>query len=900
MAGDGGRGWAKRTASSGGSRRSKRTARSPAASRPAKKANDGPLQACSSGGFIDDDDFVDPPPIHVYPVLQEPIVDAPEGDSADSVQPEAVIDAPEVVGDAPEADRLDPVDDEPVVAAPQSKCTSEESLRFPSAKIRVPLVQLVEALADLTSLQKKDIRDLGFGSLLELKIKEMPLRLGRWLLLNFDPQARSIRLGEGEFLEVREEDVAAIMGFPCGEVVVTRRARHAKSKLLTAWRGTFEKDRYDVKPMEVAQWIRDDLEGGDWFKRHFMVLVISSLISCMNNGYCNQMVFHHLDDVSAIGSLNWCRFVIEELLSTHALWRVANDHRFTGPIFFLIVRHGPRVVPRAIPAFRGWTSKFLRERELSEIRAGGFGVGELEPVQGVDADVVHDQAAHRDDPGVEAPVNLGGSPGPSMPPGCLRKSLVERYAHEIGVISRSILTLVELGREAAVCSAPDANLFQLVEVGQMLTGVKPQPSIPLDSDGTASQPTLSLFDDDFWANADNVRELAEVERALMARLLLNHMPSFSLGLTQEFGGGAVDSGADIAMGINQQSSGLGVGVDPPGQVSRPLGVVGAVPVVVDHGDHVPVASLAQGSDEGAPGHSDVVAGSAGHVFDTPAEQVVPCRDSSPVCVAPLKAVRPVRPVPDSIRAADLYGDVPLPSVDVVDDGVISKWVLECGNDALHEVLFSHGGCVVRRGDLRSLAPGSAVSVAVLDAWSVIFNYREFGKSPGAPSRVFASASSTLFLPVMQSNLFYVVCVDFVNEHIEIIDSSASTEATSKKYGDTPDNLQLLLFEFFKAAGLGYKQGLCFHLVPKRMQMKWRDSRNKVDSGVYAMRHMESYAGEGVSRWECGLVKGDVAGLERLRFQYLKAICVADINANRASNVANAVRYVSGGGSRAVV
>nr|GMD76481.1 zinc finger BED domain-containing protein RICESLEEPER 2-like [Ipomoea batatas] len=68
-----------------------------------------------------------------------------------------------------------------------------------------------------------------------------------------------------------------------------------------------------------------------------------------------------------------------------------------------------------------------------------------------------------------------------------------------------------------------------------------------------------------------------------------------------------------------------------------------------------------------------------------------------------------------------------------------------------------------------------------------------------------------------------------------------------------------------------------------MLMKWRDTRNKIDCGVYLMRHMESYSGEGVGSWECGLTKGDRAELNRLHLHYMKDICTIDVNAHRAPN-----------------
>nr|GMD25008.1 zinc finger BED domain-containing protein RICESLEEPER 2-like [Ipomoea batatas] len=72
----------------------------------------------------------------------------------------------------------------------------------------------------------------------------------------------------------------------------------------------------------------------------------------------------------------------------------------------------------------------------------------------------------------------------------------------------------------------------------------------------------------------------------------------------------------------------------------------------------------------------------------------------------------------------------------------------------------------------------------------------------------------------------------------------------------------------------------------------KPGRNKVDCGVYLMCHMESYAREGVARWECGLVRGVQAELDRLPLHYMKEIYTADINSHNTSNVACALRFLS--------
>nr|GLL49833.1 uncharacterized protein LOC109189836 [Ipomoea trifida] len=77
----------------------------------------------------------------------------------------------------------------------------------------------------------------------------------------------------------------------------------------------------------------------------------------------------------------------------------------------------------------------------------------------------------------------------------------------------------------------------------------------------------------------------------------------------------------------------------------------------------------------------------------------------------------------------------------------------------------------------------------------------------------------LFFPILQLNHFYLLCVDFKTERLEIIDSSASTEATRVKYGDTPENVKLLLTEYFASVGEKFKSIICENLKCKRMPMK---------------------------------------------------------------------------------
>lgn len=102
----------------------------------------------------------------------------------------------------------------------------------------------------------------------------------------------------------------------------------------------------------------------------------------------------------------------------------------------------------------------------------------------------------------------------------------------------------------------------------------------------------------------------------------------------------------------------------------------------------------------------------------------------------------------------------------------------------------------------------------------------------------------------------------------------------------------MLSEFYNKVHNG-RSILCAGLVPKRMQMAWCDSRNKIDCGVYLMRHMESFLGQGVLDWDCGLVKEEYSTLHKLRLQYMKELVVSEYNLHRGRNLSRAYQSIGG-------
>ncbi|XP_031097560.1 uncharacterized protein LOC116001763 [Ipomoea triloba] len=329
---------------------------------------------------------------------------------------------------------------------------------------------------------------MGFGAMLTFQITDTPLRLGYWLLSNLDLQSMLLKLPNGLAIEVDEEAVEVVLGLPRGTKVITDRAKHEKSVILNSWRESFEKVDYSITPTDVAQKLQKYPDGGECFIRNYAILVVSTVVRCMQNGYVYQHVLPNLDDTLEIANLNWCRYVIHSLISTLTAWKAGETQRFTGPLVFLTVLYVDRVrvgvctVPRTLPSFVGWDSELLKQREETEITTGRFGRGPI--------------------------VEL-------MRP--------EKKDIRIRVTDKA-RTVAEMTTDKS-----DDNT-KLWGTARSLLGINPtlgvHAHVPQPSDWTDG----AQHDDDFYSNPDFLKAVEEIERAVHDRNALSNGASVTLGV----------------------------------------------------------------------------------------------------------------------------------------------------------------------------------------------------------------------------------------------------------------------------------------------------------------------------------------------------------------------------------
>ncbi|XP_042044306.1 uncharacterized protein LOC121790083 [Salvia splendens] len=103
----------------------------------------------------------------------------------------------------------------------------------------------------------------------------------------------------------------------------------------------------------------------------------------------------------------------------------------------------------------------------------------------------------------------------------------------------------------------------------------------------------------------------------------------------------------------------------------------------------------------------------------------------------------------------------------------------------------------------------------------------------------------IFFPIWVHDHFYIMCFNLKIQMLDVIDNALVTEEMVKhKYGGAPAIL---------------------------------NDTNKVDCGVYVMRHMETYMGGPVRNWNSGLAKNGTEAFIKLRAKYTEALFVGETN-----------------------
>ncbi|VFQ77274.1 unnamed protein product [Cuscuta campestris] len=210
----------------------------------------------------------------------------------------------------------------------------EKYLRIQSRASPSVLQKVVEALNEV---QRREVVRIGFGSMLRIKLTELPAKLGFWVVEKFNPRSSSIELADGTKVCVIVDDIRHVLGLPCGHVKVLSKKVGEKCDILEQLRVEIGMRDNKISPLELSEKVLQYTDGGVSFVRLFVLLVVSVLVDSPSHGYVNNWVLKSLEDVDGIAQLNWCEYVHRALIESRVKWEKGNRKYYTGPLFCLMV-----------------------------------------------------------------------------------------------------------------------------------------------------------------------------------------------------------------------------------------------------------------------------------------------------------------------------------------------------------------------------------------------------------------------------------------------------------------------------------------------------------------------------------------------------------------------------------
>nr|GMD57195.1 ulp1 protease family, C-terminal catalytic domain-containing protein [Ipomoea batatas] len=288
----------------------------------------------------------------------------------------------------------------------------------------------------------------------------------------------------------------------------------------------------------------------------------------------------------------------------------------------------------------------------------------------------------------------------------------------------------------------------------------------------------------------------------------------------------------------------------------------------------------------------------GHTRSSPTSQCIKSPTKSPPKrqgKMPVVEYSPVRP---RQRLSVIDVNAPINAT----EEAVREWVFENPHPDPAQELFKFESRVILWSYMLLLKPDTEIPTTIIDAWAAILNNNEEHR---LLARLFSSIWTTLYTVVnplgdederykkfidsylvdksfaMETRCiwhYYMIYFDPLYERFEVIDNSSSVCKTEDKYGTVPKRL------FLSGLKSTYKANKIEKLKVKMMKMAWRDNRNKIDCGVFLMRHIETFRGQSPKLWNCGLQKEKKDQLNALRVKYLTALVMSDLNEHRAQNI----------------
>lgn len=217
---------------------------------------------------------------------------------------------------------------------------SENDDGWLSLRTRASPKVIYHLMKNLTSRQRKDLIEIGFGSLNNIAIEEVPVKIGHYVVDRFIPSEMKIKLRDYD-IDITPELIHKVLDVPLGGIDLNDLEKIRGSDLSQRWYSQFDSIRYPT-PHKVAEVIEKTEIDGILFNLNILVLFSNFFGLGGKGGQCKpQEILNYIREDTEIQKIDWCKYVFDCLKVSKEKWvRDVSENKsshYSGPLTALIV-----------------------------------------------------------------------------------------------------------------------------------------------------------------------------------------------------------------------------------------------------------------------------------------------------------------------------------------------------------------------------------------------------------------------------------------------------------------------------------------------------------------------------------------------------------------------------------
>ncbi|GKA70380.1 ulp1 protease family, C-terminal catalytic domain-containing protein [Tanacetum coccineum] len=139
-----------------------------------------------------------------------------------------------------------------------------------------------------------------------------------------------------------------------------------------------------------------------------------------------------------------------------------------------------------------------------------------------------------------------------------------------------------------------------------------------------------------------------------------------------------------------------------------------------------------------------------------------------------------------------------------------------------------------------------------------------------------------FPTVVAAGQYYVIVFNLLKANAVILDNEKHDDYN--KYKEVFDSVKVLFLKYLQKHQHPCVEKLSKDKPAKVLKMKWKTEKNKIDSGLYMMMHMELYQGESATNWKTDIVQENNRDYDMqmtsMRMRYTTKILIHEMNTKR--------------------